>query len=418
MNIEKITIQNFRNIEEPRTFYFNPNFTAIIGINGKGKSTILSALRIAAGTYFLAIPDVKKWHIQPDEIRKNNVGHKLHLVSQRPVLVEATGTLPEIKESIVWRRQILENSNSTTSKASDVAKIRQIGRIKYAMVKSGEDKIGLPVIAFFGTSRAHGAGRNRKTRTDREIFIEGYHSWFEMKSTTYKYENWLSSYDVLLKIGKEYQGTEQSFLNALKSANPYINEIENVNGKIWLKVNIEGTTSDFLPIDLHSDGICSYTEMVAELAYRCIVLNGYLGKNAIEESRGIVMIDELDLHLHPNWQRHVVNDLKKAFPKIQFVVTTHSPFIVQSLKSDEIWNLDKVMDVTPKDFSIDEVATQIMGVKSAYSSENEKNYEASKQFLDKLNRNTLSEELEKELDNISDPAVRAFLELNKMAKGK
>ncbi len=69
MNIEQITIQNFRNIGEPITFHLNPNFTAFIGVNGKGKSTILHALRVASGAFFLGIPEVKSRHILKDEIR-------------------------------------------------------------------------------------------------------------------------------------------------------------------------------------------------------------------------------------------------------------------------------------------------------------------------------------------------------------
>jgi predicted ATP-binding protein involved in virulence len=158
--------------------------------------------------------------------------------------------------------------------------------------------------------------------------------------------------------------------------------------------------------------------MVAEIAYRCIVLNGHHKEKAIEETRGVVMIDEIDLHLHPKWQRHVVGDLMKAFPNIQFVVTTHSPFIVQSLKSDEIWNLDKLMDVAPDELKIDTVATEIMGVSSAYSESNEGLYNKSKKFMEDLESNKSVGELQKELDEISDPAVRAFLELQKISKGK
>jgi len=56
MNIESVTIQNFRNIGKERTFLLNRHFTAFIGINGKGKSTILHALRVASGSYFLSLP--------------------------------------------------------------------------------------------------------------------------------------------------------------------------------------------------------------------------------------------------------------------------------------------------------------------------------------------------------------------------
>ncbi len=417
MQINKITIKNFRNIENETTFYLNPKFTVIIGINGKGKSTILHALRVACGAFFLAIPEVKKYHIRPDEIRQKDVGKLLNPV--KPVKIEAEGIFSDSKDPVIWRRQILEHSNVTTSNEQDVGAIRNIGKRKYELItKEANDKINLPVIAFFSTSRAYGAGKTKTSRIGRQIFKEGYQDWSEMKLTSFKYESWLASYEVLKKGGKEYGQTKKAFLAALKKANRFIKEIEVINGKLWFKVEIEGTVSDMLPIELHSDGIRFFTEMVAELSYRCIVLNGYLDAKAIEQSRGVVMIDELDLHLHPNWQRHVVSDLKDAFPNIQFVVTSHSPFIVQSLESDEIWNLDKSMDISPKDLKIDTIATKVMGVPSPYSADNEEEYLKSKNFLTKLEQDSSKEELEKDLDEISDPGVRAFLELSKMSKGK
>ena len=175
---------------------------------------------------------------------------------------------------------------------------------------------------------------------------------------------------------------------------------------------------------MHSDGIKSYTHMVAELAYRCIVLNGYKGKDAVVESKGIVMIDELDLHLHPNWQRHIVNDLKQAFPKLQFVVATHSPFIVQSLNSDELINLD---NLTPQAFApntlpLNKVATEIMDVDSIRSEDFEEKYEAAKQQLIDIENNNNHElttddymQVSKVLGTLlkeetNDAALKAFIE--------
>jgi predicted ATP-binding protein involved in virulence len=91
-----------------------------------------------------------------------------------------------------------------------------------------------------------------------------------------------------------------------------------------------------------SDGYRNLIGMVADIAYRCIKLNPHLGENVISHTPGIVLIDDLDLHLHPNWQKRIVADLKNIFTSIQFVATTHSPFIVQSLKADELINLDGV----------------------------------------------------------------------------
>ena len=369
MQINKITIQNFRNIEEETTFELHPRFTAIIGVNGKGKSTILHALRVACGAFFFINPDVKKWHIRPDEIRLKSL--EKHLTPQKPVKVEAEGLFPEESNPIIWRRQILENTSSTTSKRDDVGNIRRIAEEKYqSITKQGNDKVSLPVIGFFGTSRAHGAGRNRVPRTGRQIFKDGYKDWYELKSTTFQFNGWLGSYDILEKHGKEYSNTKKAFFETLKKANRYIRNVEFIGQELWLQVEVEGTLSDFLPISYHSDGIRFFTQMVAELAYRCIVLNGYLDYAAITESRGIVMIDELDLHLHPNWQRHVVNDLKEAFPNLQFVATTHSSFIVQSLTKKEIINLDgKGLESDPLRYGIEDVSEGEMYVSDVARSE-------------------------------------------------
>ena len=264
--------------------------------------------------------------------------------------------------------------NYTTSTAVDVGVIRNIGKEKYDKMTGGSDDLDLPVIAFFGTSRVHGGGRVRETRTGRQIFKEGYHSWLEMRSSVYRYDTWLKTYDILVSAGKEYPESKEIFFETLKTANPYITDIAFVGTELWLKISMDSYTSDYLPIHLHSDGIRSYTEMVAELAYRCIVLNGSKKEKAIVQTSGVVMIDELDLHLHPNWQRHVVGDLKKAFPNVQFVATTHSPFIVQSLAKSECINLDlddntEGLEANPSDYGIEDVAEIEMGVKDIARSE-------------------------------------------------
>ncbi|MCX6179549.1 MAG: AAA family ATPase [Chlorobiales bacterium] len=367
MNIQSISIQNFRNIGNTKTFYLNPNFTVFIGVNGKGKSTILYALRVACGSYLLPIPDIKHRHIQEDEIRIIESG-KL-LLKQFPVNVEAVAFFPGISEPVIWRRQRLEYSNSTTSTNADVGPIRKIAFAKYNRVqKESDDKVDLPVIAFFGITRAVGAGRitknSRIQRLGRQLFKEGYQDWDEMKAVKFHYEEWLGTYDTLVALGKEYPNTKEIFFSAVKTANPFITQIEFINGELWVKIKIDDDETGLLPLSLHSDGIHYFTAMVAEIAFRCIVLNGYKNEKSISETLGIVMIDEIDLHLHPNWQRHVVHDLKKAFPKIQFVVTTHSPFIVQSLKSEELIILDEDIkkDGDPFKKSIEEVAANEMGV--------------------------------------------------------
>jgi predicted ATP-binding protein involved in virulence len=115
-----------------------------------------------------------------------------------------------------------------------------------------------------------------------------------------------------------------------------------------------------------SDGYRNAISLAADIAYRCIQLNPALGERAVLDSEGIVLIDEIDMHLHPNWQQHFISDLKKAFPKIQFVATTHSLSIVHSLREKELINLDETEGVEgdPFKLSYEEIAEK-MGVKGA-----------------------------------------------------
>ena len=91
-----------------------------------------------------------------------------------------------------------------------------------------------------------------------------------------------------------------------------------------------------LSVEQLSDGIRSVLATGGDIAYRCIKLNPHLGLNAAKETRGVIMIDEVDMHLHPAWQQTVLVDLCKAFPKIQFIVTTHSPQVLSSIHRKSI----------------------------------------------------------------------------------
>ncbi len=95
-----------------------------------------------------------------------------------------------------------------------------------------------------------------------------------------------------------------------------------------------------MPFNYLSDGYRNMVAMLADISYRAIRLNPHLEQDAAKKTKGIVLIDELDMHLHPKWQRRIVQDLQNAFPDMQFIATTHSPFILQSLESGQVIDLN------------------------------------------------------------------------------
>jgi len=167
---------------------------------------------------------------------------------------------------------------------------------------------------------------------------------------------------------------------------------------------------------------------IGDLARRVITLNPHLGRDALHQTPGVVMIDELDLHLHPKWQRRIIEDLRRVFPNIQFIVTTHSPFLIQSLRSgEELVMLDGQPTAELANKPLEDIARGIMGVpKPEVSERYEKMKETARNYLEILEeapkapkekleeyKTKLSEATTRFADN---PAFQAFLEMKRAAQ--
>ncbi len=111
-----------------------------------------------------------------------------------------------------------------------------------------------------------------------------------------------------------------------------------------------------------------------------------------KKTKGVVLIDEIDMHLHPKWQRTVIQSLKETFPNIQFIITTHSPFIVQSLSADEIINLDgNICEENPSGLTIDQNIS-FMGVDNIRSTYFEKKEKLVEEYMSIVNNSDLAKD--------------------------
>ena len=165
-------------------------------------------------------------------------------------------------------------------------------------------------------------------------------------------------------------------------------------GEIAVK-NSDGTVIDFSAL---SDGYRNVIKIVTDIATKMCILNPYLGKDTLKKTPGVVVIDELDLSLHPTWQRRIVRILKELFPKVQFICATHSPFIIQSLEPGELIALDTILDEEYSGRSIEDISEDIMEVPVAqYSEKKLKMYEAAEEYFVALKGNNVTKEKLQEL---------------------
>lgn len=426
MRIDKITVKNFKNFEN-NTFHLNPRFTVFIGDNAKGKTAVLNALAVAAGSFLLGIEGTDSRTINGNEVRI--VTRDGQPRPQKPVVIQAEWHLNENdhkiwadlngKEIISWKRE-KEKTNTTNKDAKEI----KVFANRLLQISRRQSGVVFPLLAYYGTGRLWSSHEKLKYQRQQEGVVMAYTNALSAKASPKEFLEWYKTQED--EVSKFEHPLQLSLLKAFKQLISAIipddrwKEIafDNRQNELVGIFTTEEGTKEKLKFSQLSDGYRNIVAMAADMAFRCIQLNPHLGENAIIYTPGIVLIDEIDMHLHPNWQRRIIDDLKNAFPNIQFVATTHSPFITQSLKSDEIWNLDKLMDVDPDELKIDTVSTEIMGISSPYSKTNESLYNKSKNFLEHLDSNKSIAELQMELNEISDPAVRAFLELQKISKGK
>jgi len=386
MRIDKIKIKNFKGFEE-EIFLLNPHFTVFIGDNAKGKTSVLDALAVAAGSFLRGI-DVAKLEsrsIDKNEIRV--VTKDSQPLPQLPVEIHAFGNVSgkDIYEG--WLRTVDKISPKKTTTTYVKAKnIEKVAEDMLKLSRSGNNVI-FPVIAYHGTGRLWAEHEVKKTEYKKtgEGVSQAYINCLSPKSSSKEFLSWYKTYED--EIRKFDQDSDKLLLKTFNSTivsmipdhhwqdMAYSFAAEDLTG-IFLTPNGKKEKLKFSQL---SDGYRNIIGMVADIAYRCIKLNPHLGKNAVKETPGIVLIDELDLHLHPNWQRRIVEDLKNTFPNIQFIATTHSPFIIQSLRAEELRILDEDIKIStdPIRNSIEEIAKQEMGVNDV---------KRSKEFIEMQNR--------------------------------
>lgn len=105
--------------------------------------------------------------------------------------------------------------------------------------------------------------------------------------------------------------------------------------------------------------------MVADIAYRTAVLNPQMLNDCVQQTPGVVLIDEIDMHLHPAWQKNIVSDLMRTFLHLQFILTTHAPSVLANIDSQSIRILREDRADVPKVKSygrnVNDIIYEVMG---------------------------------------------------------
>lgn len=443
MRIYSLELENFRLFEKKRIdFPEGSLFSVLIGENGSGKTSILLAIADLFREGYLkginsAYEDFENQSFRHwDSFRKRSDAFgSIEALPTFKVTVQMV--LPEGSSAEVvyfgdseTPKGFVDSKQYFFSTSKQLLNLRQSYKTKIA----NEESITLPVLAYLPVPRTlKFLSKDMKFVPSGSRMENGYHMALEGEPNNFRrflewymtFEDEARKFPEVRYYREQLDLVSETIVKAMEMFNWESFHFSHDRGGFRVqRINENGERVVELLKDL-SEGFQSVLSIVGTIAWRCVRLNAHLGANAILETPGIVLIDELDLHLHPTWQRRIVSDLKRAFPKIQFICTTHSPFIVQSLTAEEVIDLDGQIDYNPKDLALEEVA-QMMGVDSSFSIQNEEDAATAEKYL-KTVRGIGNEEVvyrgvpetkEEVLDELeakmTNPAMRALLKLERL----
>ncbi len=467
MQIEKIALANFRGLINS-TLDFSPGINLIIGINGAGKTSVLEALRIVLAKSVpafveqpLSFPGIglTRSDITLDRgatsitCRMSRLGQSFELTvnEQRDAVNDAlqrdkfggTGT-QDVSPPITKRRTRrpssgdlrLEGTLRGQTSAGTQGSLGLVPMPDAAMQQARP----LPLVLYMSVRRAivTNAISNPGSRLpayqrafaeDRGLGAQQLSDWWRGRAALVAEQPHSRAARQLSAVERALQALLPHLSNWRVESNELtvtkVVEVDRIDGE---GRRFKDTESRQLPLRMLSDGERSLAAIGSDIAQRLVLLND-TSDDPIATGIGVVLIDELDLHLHPQWQRTVLDGLRSAFPMLQFICTTHSLFLIQAQRTGNLIRLDDIGDEErpAENFhqkSIEDIAEEVQHIQMPQKSQRYLDMmAAAEQYFSLLRdadaRSADLDALKQRLDELAvpfsdDPAYQALLKQQRL----
>lgn len=346
ISINTIRAKNFRLFEDI-SIELNPQFNVIVGNNGDGKSSILDIISIALGGFLLGFDGIPSNGILKTDVtfKTFNVGSILDRQPQYPVEVETCATVGD--KLLTWKRSLNGEGGKTTS--SDAKSIKSYATELQKSVRNGNQEIILPILAYYGTNRLWTQKKDTSNTLDNSTMR--FSAYNDCLSTSSNEKMMLRWFEKMTLIELQEQKKLPEFEAVKRAISQCFSGIDNHQASVEVRYSVKSHEIELIflnsdgskeihPLRELSDGYRNTLSMISDIAYRMAMLNPQLLDDVTTQTSGVVLIDELDLHLHPQWQQRIVKDLTTIFPKVQFIVTTHSPNVIGSVPHEQLLVLE------------------------------------------------------------------------------
>ena len=419
MFLKKLILSNYANFTNMEFNFFNElhpsrKVTLLIGENGAGKSNVLEAIATLL-SWFVARLRSEKASGNPILERKIQMG-KSSARLEANILCEETTFYWQLVKVRKGQRSSQDSSlKGASALATHFAE-------KYTR---NPDETSLPMIAYYPAERylldipkrvvthhefhpIDGYEESITKGINFRLFFEWFRNWDDVKNEIISdfdafvpfmdigklqsFNTWLDALDRdrLQKENPELAkkldlADSKQFTSVIKAIMAFMPGYSNLRvtrrPRLQMCIDKEGKTFDILQL---SQGERSLLALVADIAYRLAIMNP-TAEDPLQ-GKGIVLIDEIDLHLHPQWQRSIIRNIQNTFPNCQFIITTHSPLVVSDPQNVQIFLLEK-NSVTELDnlygMDIEQVLLEVMGTPLRHAPLQEKINEMMRAIQDK-----------------------------------
>ena len=389
MKILELTLSNYRGYAEYASFRFAPSFTVVAGINGGGKTALLEGISLLCSRFLPDISPARGGYrtIKPSEV------HVGATVAELSMKVNCADIWLEYK--LTYHKERRSRKTRTTNLPPA---LKQEIKKRYGDPKRAD--YAVPIVVYYTTDRAsYRLPRKLPTAVPRGQAAAYLGALF---NSTVNYRDFMARYRSAIVVERTERRNDPNYLgdppikaisNALAA---FLGGFENLRVQekpLRLLVDKDGETLDLSQL---SDGERSLLAIICDLGRRLALANP-LCDNPLHGA-GVVLIDELELHLHPKWQRQIVHKLTETFPHCQFIATTHSPQVIGEVKHEhihiisdgEVYSpthsfgvdssrvLEEIMDVRRRTTEVDDLLSKI-------SREiDQERYENVRELLDQL----------------------------------
>ncbi len=325
MKINHLKVNDFHVFDDIE-LQLNGKSTVIFGINGTGKTSILKSINLLYANIINQIVNRKELkqslNIELDDIKYGKSQTKI----EADFFIEG--------QTISYNRTMIRKSGK---RAQDLENLRILASIFQDKYVSDEKQDNIPIFVNYGTNRlVLDIPVRIRTKHQFDIYaafdkaIENridFRTFFEWFRNQEDYENECKVQNA------DLQFTDKALESVKKAMLVMLDGCTNLRvarkPRLEMKVDKNGVG---LNVSQLSDGEKCTMALFGDLARRLTIANPNLENPLLGE--GVVLIDEIELHMHPSWQRNVVGKLRETFPNIQFIITTHSPIVLNEIDDE------------------------------------------------------------------------------------